>query len=255
MFSIPQQHVIQIARQYMHPEINANYAWYDMQEVARYHKNDDFVHIEFCIGVLPDLRRLTKMRILRMYNCVFTEALNLNPFPDWIEELHIEMTNLGNIPRFPKNLKRLFIQHTNLQTLPSLPNDLMYLVCHNNRYLTRLPPFPPNLLHIACPCNKLMRLPSLPPDLHSLFCFDNLLEDLPYIHPRLRYLVCGSNPLVYMPIDCIHSTEYPKSTRPNRRFVELEIVRKIQAFRSLYYTIKYGRLWRRKMLQSPSRSV
>lgn len=249
---LPQQYVVQIALQYMHPEINANYSWYDAEEVARSHENAEFVNIEFCIGVLPDLCRLTNMRRLRMYNCVGTDALTTTSFPDWIEELHIETTNLTNITRFPKNLKRLLIQRTNLSTLPPFPTELMYLVCHNNHYLTNLPAFPRSLLHIACSFNKLMRLPSLPPDLYTLICFDNLLEDLPRIPPKLRYLACESNPLDYMPIHGINSAVvYPKSVKPTR-FAELEIVRKIQAFRELYYTIKYGRVLMRKLMASRS---
>lgn len=217
-------------------------AWYDMEDTVKKYPNSPLVCISFRVGTLPPLNHLKNMRNLHINNSVFLEQ-PAHPFPNWLEDLRLEDVNIRTIVAFPPILKRLYIYETDILSLPPFPKTLEYLVCERNRYIISLPPLPENLSHLACPMNKIVYLPPLPENLSSLICVGNLLDDFPPIPPGLRYLICARNPLKHMPSDIIWATD----ENGRDRWANLANVRKLQSFRALYYTVKYGRVLRDRL--------
>ena len=217
-------------------------AWYDMEDTVKKYPNSPLVCISFRVGTLPPLNHLKNMRNLQINDSVFLEQ-PAHPFPNWLEDLRLEAVNIRTIVAFPPKLKRLYIYQTDILSLPPFPETLEYLVCERNRYLMSLPPLPETLSHFACPMNKIACLPLLPENLSSLICVGNLLDDFPPIPPNLRYLICARNPLKHMPSDIIQASDEDGRDR----WANLANVRKLQSFRSLYYTVKYGRVLRDRL--------
>lgn len=91
--------------------------------------------------------------------------------------IHVTFKNgnlVKNLVDMP-HVKYLHINRTQLTELPKLPSTLVVLNCDFNR-LVKLPPLPSTLIGLSCSYNKLVKLPTLPPNLKGLKCSSNALE-------------------------------------------------------------------------------
>jgi Leucine-rich repeat (LRR) protein len=208
--------------------------WLNMTDFVNTLEDDTIIHIENCIGELPDLSRFTKMRVLRISGCIFIKPV-ARPFPSKIQHLFVGNTNLRDLPEpLPFHLTRLCVEYSDLTALPTLPYTITELSVSNCRKLTSLPSFGPWLTQLHVPKNAIQRIPPLPRHLHSLICFDNQLEDLPVLPRGIRAVSCQRNPLTFMPSEIIL---YPSDGSPSVLETSIFKIREIQLFRKLYYTI------------------
>ena len=194
-------------------------------------EDDGVIHIENCIGELPDLTRFQKMRVLRISGCVFLKPIT-RVFPPSVVHLFVGNTNLRRLPEpLPFHLTRLCVEYSDLTALPELPYSMTELSVSNCPHITSLPDLPMWLTQLHVPKNSIRRIPRLPAHLHSLICFDNQLDDLPVLPKRIAHVSCHSNPLAFMPAEIIMYAASDDS--PTSIFK----IREIQFFRKLYYTI------------------
>lgn len=207
-------------------------------------EDDTIIHIENCIGELPDLTRFQKMRVLRISGCIFLKPV-AKPFPSKLQHLFVGNTNLRLLPEpLPFHLTRLCVEYSELTALPELPYALTELSISNCPHLTDLPDLPAWLTQLHVPKNAIQSIPRLPKHLHSLICFDNQLEDLPVLPRGIRKVSCRGNPLTFMPAEVIL---YDSGDSPSIVETSIFKIREIQFFRKLYYTIIVKNALKRKL--------
>ena len=218
--------------------------WLNMFDFVNALEDDSVIHIENCIGELPDLTRFQKMRVLRISGCMFMKPIT-HVFPPHVVHLFVGNTNLHRLPEpLPFHLTRLCVEYSDLTKLPELPFTMTELSVSNCPRINALPDLPMWLTQLHVPKNSIRRIPRLPAHLHSLICFDNAIEDLPVLPLGIRAVSCRGNPLTFMPAEVVL---YESSDSPSIVETSIFKIRKIQFFRKLYYTIMVKNALKRKL--------
>ncbi|MCB9397956.1 MAG: hypothetical protein H6510_09075 [Acidobacteria bacterium] len=128
------------------------------------------------------------LSVLSVLDCPISYLPNLSPK---LERLELKIP-INHLPPFPDTLEWLKCQNTQLTSLPALPSGLREINCANNA-LHELPPLPSQLAFLDCSGNQLEQLPPLPEDLAYLYCANNQIVQELILPPRLKELRASNN--------------------------------------------------------------
>lgn len=118
----------------------------------------------------------------------------VNNLPKYLTEIHINKSNITELPELPEGLQILKCCNSKLKCLSGLPNTIHTVNCENNEIET-IDKLPENLITLNCMHNKLKTLPYIPKYITKIECTWNELEILPdIVHcTKLKELYCGYN--------------------------------------------------------------